>query len=92
MIKEDPEGFEKEIQKLRQDIIDEAPLSQKLKLQANQSHWDGIMRRVGPENRFAMAQALFYEDLCERFNPALQDLARVLKPFSPEKGEPDETA
>jgi len=75
LYKENPEKFEAMRKELIEETIRNAPPYQQLKLRVLQAKWDGAMKRAGsPENRFAMAQGIFWANFFDSWKPTIDQL------------------
>jgi hypothetical protein len=74
LFKENPEAFETERKRLIEEIIQNAPPNQQLKLRVIQAKVDGALKRAGEENRLAVMEGLFWEDFLGSFAPTMRGL------------------
>lgn len=77
-------AFEKERKRIINETINNMSCREELKekLRAQQKDWERILRGTGSaENRFAMIQALFWHQVVNNFQPALQTCVATLHPL-----------
>lgn len=80
LFKEDRLSFERERRRMIDEVISSVEDEEKKKrLMAVQESWDRKMRGAGSkQNRFVLAQALFWEHFHEVWCPALEEFDRTL--------------
>ena len=75
LFRENPEEFEAERVCMIEELIENAPPEQQLKLRAIQAKWDATMKKAGSEsNRLAMAQSMFWNNFFDEWKPTFDKL------------------
>ncbi len=80
-------AFELEKRKMINEIIEQArDEDQKKRLRAIQESWDNKMKKAGSkQNRFVIAQNLFWDHVENIWNPLLQECSRELRSLVAQK-------